>query len=86
MTKETPEILLARIDERQKQMSDDIKEIKEASNSFVKNDDDFKDFKTKIKTLWDERNKLVGWMIGTGIVGGLTGSIVKNLVTTVFAK
>jgi len=83
---ETDNKLLIRIDERQIKMSEDIDEIKKSLDCTVKNNDDFKAFKKKVDTLWDERNKLLGWMMGAGLVGGVTGSFLKNLVSGVFEK
>lgn len=67
-------------------MKQGIDDIKDILNCTVKDDDDFKSMKTKVNTLWDERNKLLGWMVGAGLVGGVTGSVLKNLVSTVFAN
>jgi hypothetical protein len=78
--------LLIRIDERQKQVANDIVEIKDSLKCTVKDDDDFKDLKNKVKTLWDERNKVIGWLLACGIVGGTTGALIKNFVASVFAK
>ena len=78
--------LLARIDERVKNINNDISEMKKNMCGFVKDDDDFKDLKTKIKTLWDERNKVIGWLLACGIVGGTTGALIKNFVASIFAK
>lgn len=86
MAKDNNETLLIRIDERQKEMSKKIDGIDEKMKCFVINDDDYLDIKGKIKTLWDERNKLIGWMMGAGLVGGVTGSFLKNIVSTVFAN
>lgn len=83
---ETDNKLLIRIDERQKQMSVDIKEVKENLNCVVRDDDEYKDFKKKVYTLWDERNKLIGWLLACGVVGGTTGALIKQIVSGVFAK
>lgn len=78
--------LLIRIDERQKGMANDITDIKHALDITVKDDDEYKDLKKKICILWDERNKLIGWLLACGVVGGTTGALIKQLVTGVFAK
>lgn len=67
-------------------MKKGIDDIKGILNCTVKEDDDFKILKSKVNTLWDERNKLIGWLLACGIVGGTTGALIKQLVTGVFAK
>lgn len=67
-------------------MKKGIDDIKGILNCTVKEDDDFKSMKAKVNTLWDERNKLIGWMLGAGLVGGVTGSVLKNIVSSVFAS
>jgi hypothetical protein len=78
--------LLIRIDERQKQMSNDIADIKKNLECTVRDDDEYKDLKKKIYTMWDERNRVIGWLLACGIVGGTTGALVKQLVSSVLAK
>lgn len=86
MVKDAHETLLIRIDERQKAMSDKIDVIDAKMKCFVMNDDEFKDLKGKMKTLWDERNKLIGWMMGAGVIGGSVSVIAQTLVKTIQAK
>lgn len=83
---ETDNKLLIRIDERQKAMADDIADIKKSIECAVKDDDEYKELKKKIYTMWDERNKIIGYLLACGIVGGTTGALIKNLVGSVFAK
>jgi len=78
--------LLIRIDERQKEMARDMSIINNKLDLMVLNNEEYKDLKRKVSTLWDERNKLIGWMLGAGLVGGTTGALFKQLVSTVFAK
>ena len=85
MSKETNETLLIRIDERQKEMSKKLDNISISLNSKV-DCEEFEQFKNKINTLWDERNKLIGLLLACGVVGGTTGALIKQLVTGVFAK
>ena len=51
----------------------------------VKNDNDYKDMKDKVDTLWDIKNKLIGYMLGAGISGGVIGSLLKGIATDVIA-
>lgn len=78
--------LLVRIDERVKQMTDDVTGIKDCLARTVENDEVYKDMKHKVNTLWDDRNKLIGWMMGAGLIGGLTGSFFKGLVGAILAR
>jgi hypothetical protein len=78
--------LLVRIDERQKKMAIDMVEIKKCLKSTVMDDEEFKQMKSRLDTLWDDRNKLIGWMIGTGVIGGAVGSALKQLGTAILAK
>jgi len=77
--------LLVRIDERQKKMADDLRELKKHFGNVVTNNDDYKDMKNKVYKMWDDRNKALGWMVGAGLVGGTTGAVLKQLFTGVFA-
>jgi len=67
-------------------MKSGIDDIKDSLECMVKDDDDFKLMKTQVKTLWDDRNKLIGWLLGAGIVGGTTGAILQNIVKTITAS
>ena len=67
-------------------MSKDISSIKKKLNCVVVDDGEYRELKRKVNTIWDERNKLIGWMLGAGLVGGTTGALVKQLVSNVFAK
>jgi hypothetical protein len=77
--------LLIRIDERQKEMAKDVASIKNKLNCTVVENDDYKDMKEKVYRLWDERNKMVGWMLGAGIAGGGISALLSSAVKTVFA-
>jgi len=66
-------------------MKKGIDDIKGSLNCMVKNDDDYKDMKDKVDTLWDIKNKLIGYMLGAGISGGVIGSLLKGIATDVIA-
>ena len=78
--------LLIRIDERQKKMSTDICEIKKKLNCTVIENDDYKDMKEKVYKLWDDRNKMLGYMIGAGVAGGGISTILSSAVKTILAN
>ena len=65
---------------------DELAEIKECLEHSVKDDDSYREIKRKVNFLWDERNKMVGWMIGAGATGGAIASVFKGVVTDIFAK
>jgi len=66
-------------------MKQGIDDIKGSLNCMVKNDNDYKDMKDKVDTLWDIKNKLIGYMLGAGISGGVIGSLLKGIATDVIA-
>lgn len=66
-------------------MKKGIDDIKNSLNCMVKNDDDFKEMENKVDTLWDIKNKLIGYMLGAGISGGVIGSMLKGIASDVLA-
>jgi predicted RNase H-related nuclease YkuK (DUF458 family) len=46
----------------------------------------FSDVKTKTDKMWDERNRVIGYILGGGIVGGATSAAIVKTVTEVLAK
>ena len=78
--------LLIRIDERQKKMSTDICEIKKKLNCTVIENDDYKDMKEKVYRLWDDRNKMLGYMIGAGVAGGGISTFLAGAVKIILAN
>jgi hypothetical protein len=66
-------------------MKKGIDDIKGSLNCMVKNDDDYKEMENKVDTLWDIKNKLIGYMLGAGISGGVIGSLLKGIATDVIA-
>lgn len=66
-------------------MKSGIDDIKNSLNCMVKNDDDFKEMENKVDTLWDIKNKLIGYMLGAGISGGVIGSMLKGIASDVLA-
>jgi len=75
-------VILNKVEYIEKEVGD----IKIGVDCMVKDDESYKSLKIKVNTLWDERNKLIGWLFGAGVVGGTTGALIKQLVTGVFAK
>lgn len=59
--------------------------INDSLGCMVKNDDEYKELKNKVDSLWDSKNKLIGYMLGAGISGGLIGSLLKGIASGVLA-
>ncbi len=78
--------LLIRIDERQKEMAKDVEDIKLSLNYVVQNDDEYKDIRKKVGIMWEDRMKMIGYMIGSGITGGAIGALLKQTITSAFTK
>lgn len=66
-------------------MKSGIDDIKNSLSCMVKNDDDYKEMEKKVDTLWDIKNKLIGYMLGAGISGGVIGSMLKSIASDVIA-
>jgi len=87
--------LLVRIDERQREMASDILSIKKRLETVVTDEKckerqtnfnkEFIDVKAKTHILWDDRNKMIGWLLGAGIVGGTASTLLSGLAKSVFA-
>ena len=80
------EISIALLKKDIKYMKEGIDTIKSSLDCMVKNDSEYKEVKTKVDQLWDDRNKLIGWLIGSGIIGGSVSVMAQNLVKTIQAQ
>lgn len=85
MATETTNKLLIRIDERQHIMSDDIKIIKAKLDFKVDDNKDYCDMKDKVYKMWDDRNKMLGYMIGAGVAGGGISTFLAGAVKAILA-
>ena len=72
--------LLIRIDERQRQMAEDIASLKACVEKKVSMDGDYEDIKDKVCKLWDWKNRTVGYAAGAGALASLIFEIVKTIV------
>jgi hypothetical protein len=72
--------LLIRIDERQRRILNDISDIKRTLNGKVDNDESYGEMREKVETLWDMKNKLIGYAAGSGAVASLVFEIVKGYI------
>jgi hypothetical protein len=80
------EISIALLKKDIKYMKEGIDTIKSSLDCMVKNDSEYKEVKTKVDQLWDDRNKLIGWLIGSGVIGGSVSVLAQNLVKVIQAK
>jgi len=67
-------------------IKDDVAEIKQTIKCMVPNDSDYKELKMKVDSLWDDKNRLIGWLIGSGVIGGSVSVIAQSIVKTIQAK
>ncbi|MBU1092533.1 hypothetical protein KJ836_02610 [Patescibacteria group bacterium] len=76
--------LLLRIDERQRNIKNQVNSVKNSLNCVVKTtDDDYIEIRTKVDSMWDSKNKMIGWMLGAGIAGGGIATFMKTLTIEV---
>ena len=80
------EISIALLKKDIQYMKEGIDTIKDSLNCMVKDDSEYKELKTKVDNLWDDRNKLIGWLIGSGIIGGSVSVMAQNLIKTIQAQ
>ena len=66
-------------------MKEGIDHIRGSVDCMVKNDGDYQDVVKKVNTLWDDRNKVVGWLMGAGIIGGAVPVVFQSLIKAVSA-
>ena len=67
-------------------IKENVMEIKQKLNCMVPNDSEYKELKMKVDSLWDSKNKLVGWMLGAGIAGGGVSAVLSGLIKVIQAK
>jgi hypothetical protein len=78
--------LIVRIDERQAGMATQLNTVIKKIDCMVPNDNEYQELKIKVDSLWDSKNKMIGWLIGAGIGGGGIGALLTNIATTVIAS
>ncbi len=67
-------------------IKENVMEIKQKLNCMVPNDSDYKELKMKVDSLWDDKNRLIGWLIGSGVIGGSVSVIAQSIVKTIQAN
>ena len=67
-------------------IKENVVEIKQKLDCMVPNDSEYKELKTKVDSLWDDKNKLIGYMLGAGVAGGGISAILNGLVKIVSAN
>ena len=66
-------------------IKENVVEIKNKLECMVPNDNEYKDMKDKVDTLWDIKNKLIGWLIGSGVIGGSVSVLAQSIVKVIEA-
>lgn len=59
--------LIIRMDERLKQLQEDVGKLTMTLLSKVNDDQSYKDTVTKVNKMWDDRNKLVGYIAAASL-------------------
>ena len=86
MKKLTDHDLLLRIDERQQAIKAKVASIEASLSGVVKDcDDEYQEMRNKVDSMWDSKNRVVGWLLGCGIAGGTISTLLTGLVKTVLA-
>jgi len=67
-------------------IKENVVEIKKKMDCMVPNDSDYKELKDKVDSLWDDKNRVVGWMLGAGVAGGGISALLGSLVKIVSAN
>lgn len=75
--------LLIRIDERQQAMYKRVATIEDCLTKKVETKD-FSEYCEKVEKLWDERNRLVGLILGAGTAGGLASKGLELIYRALF--
>ena len=78
--------LLISINEKLTDICEEIRQINKNLSKKVDNDEEYKDLKIKVNSLWELRTKIIGMLIGSSLGGGLIASILDNIVRNVFAR
>lgn len=76
--------LLIRIDERQKYILKVISAFQVALSLKV-DKDDFDPYAKKIDKIWDERNRIIGYIVGGGLAGGAISQVLGSALKAVLA-
>ena len=66
-------------------IKENVVEIKNKLECMVPNDNEYKELKTKVDSLWDDKNKLIGWLIGSGVIGGSVSVLAQSIVKVIEA-
>jgi len=70
--------LLIRIDERQKNLLNEVVNIKDSLNNKVNNDEEYSQIKTKVNSLWDFKNRFLGYSAGAGAGAAIVFEVIKS--------
>lgn len=79
------EISIALLKKDMTYLKEGIDDIRSSLETMVPKDDEYKQMKVKVDKLWDNQNRIIGWMMGAGAAGGGVAVLIKSLVTQVIA-
>jgi hypothetical protein len=67
-------------------MQSQLVAINKKFETVVQCDDDYKRMVAEHKSLWDSKNKMIGWMIGAGMTGGGIATALGKIASEVLAN
>ncbi len=76
----TQKELLIRIDERQRQMSADIAELKTILCGKVNDDKEYQTLKQRVSELWDFKNRSLGYAAGAGAIASFVYQLIDKVL------
>lgn len=72
--------LLIRIDERQRQMSELLQDVRHSLLLKVENNEEYHELQKKVDSIWDWKNKITGYAIAAGAAAGLVMTLIERFV------
>lgn len=76
----TQKELLIRIDERQRQMSADLNELKTILTGKVDDGNEYQTLKQRVNELWDFKNRALGYAAGAGAIASFVYQFIDNVL------
>ena len=86
METNTERELLIRIDERQKSMNESIIRIESNMSSKVDNNQDYKDMVLRVSTMWDLKNRTMGYASALSAVIAVAATLIIEYIRSLFVK
>lgn len=76
----TQKELLIRIDERQRQMSADLNELKTILTGKVDDGNEYQTLKQRVNELWDFKNRALGYAAGAGAIASFVYQFIDSVL------